>query len=244
MLTYIVIIGALLLCALLVVAWKIGFLRKPEEYPYSSNEILCTPAERSFLGVVEKILGDRYRVFVKVRLSDIIRVHGGLPPSVRRSAFNKISKKHADFVVCNADDMSIAGVFELDDDSHEDVARRERDQFLNNALGASGIPIIHVVARTSYPIEDIRRRIGAMLKAGEAISKEKGGESEPPKDTVSRESDEDEKKSSITETGEPVCPKCGALLQKKVASKGKYAGQRFWGCSNFPECRFIAKRSD
>jgi len=38
-----------------------------------------------------------------------------------------------------------------------------------------------------------------------------------------------------------VCPKCGSDMVIRVANKGKYAGQKFWGCSEFPRCRGIIK---
>jgi hypothetical protein len=36
-----------------------------------------------------------------------------------------------------------------------------------------------------------------------------------------------------------VCPKCGNQMVLKTAKKGKYKGQQFWGCKNFPKCREI-----
>ena len=36
-----------------------------------------------------------------------------------------------------------------------------------------------------------------------------------------------------------ICPKCGALLVPRVAKKGENAGKKFYGCSQFPKCRFI-----
>lgn len=36
-----------------------------------------------------------------------------------------------------------------------------------------------------------------------------------------------------------VCDKCGAEMVKRRASKGQYAGQWFWVCKAFPECRGI-----
>lgn len=36
-----------------------------------------------------------------------------------------------------------------------------------------------------------------------------------------------------------VCPKCGAEMIKRVATKGANAGNSFYGCSNFPKCRGI-----
>ena len=36
-----------------------------------------------------------------------------------------------------------------------------------------------------------------------------------------------------------VCHKCGAEMVRRRASKGQYAGQWFWVCKAFPECRGI-----
>jgi restriction system protein len=36
-----------------------------------------------------------------------------------------------------------------------------------------------------------------------------------------------------------ICPACGSEMVVRVAKKGKHVGQRFWGCSSFPECRTI-----
>jgi len=36
-----------------------------------------------------------------------------------------------------------------------------------------------------------------------------------------------------------TCPKCSAIMVKKVAKKGKNIGGEFWACSSFPKCRHI-----
>jgi restriction system protein len=43
----------------------------------------------------------------------------------------------------------------------------------------------------------------------------------------------DERHSSTT-----TCPKCGKALILRAAKSGKNAGQKFYGCSGFPSCRF------
>jgi len=35
----------------------------------------------------------------------------------------------------------------------------------------------------------------------------------------------------------PACPLCGQAMQLRTARKGPKAGQSFWGCSGFPDCR-------
>jgi len=33
-----------------------------------------------------------------------------------------------------------------------------------------------------------------------------------------------------------LCPKCGASMVRRVASKGRGEGAEFWGCSTYPKC--------
>jgi len=35
----------------------------------------------------------------------------------------------------------------------------------------------------------------------------------------------------------PDCPVCGTSMVRRVAKKGGNAGEAFWGCSHFPQCR-------
>jgi restriction system protein len=36
-----------------------------------------------------------------------------------------------------------------------------------------------------------------------------------------------------------ICPKCGADMVLRTAQRGARAGQQFWGCSRFPDCKQI-----
>jgi len=38
---------------------------------------------------------------------------------------------------------------------------------------------------------------------------------------------------------EPLCPICSREMIKRTARKGKNAGNTFWGCSQFPNCRGV-----
>ena len=38
---------------------------------------------------------------------------------------------------------------------------------------------------------------------------------------------------------EPLCPICSQAMIKRTARKGKNAGNTFWGCSQFPNCRGV-----
>src|SRR5690554_4991478 len=75
------------------------------EYPYRKNDSLFTPAERSFLGILDQMLGAQYRIMGKVRIADLLSV---IPMKDRKqwqSAFNCISAKHFDFVLCDQETL-------------------------------------------------------------------------------------------------------------------------------------------
>lgn len=40
-------------------------------------------------------------------------------------------------------------------------------------------------------------------------------------------------------SAERSCPKCGSALVLRTAKSGAKAGQKFWGCSTFPQCRVM-----
>jgi len=36
-----------------------------------------------------------------------------------------------------------------------------------------------------------------------------------------------------------ICPRCGGSLVKRISKKGEFAGKPFFGCSNYPKCKYI-----
>ena len=44
---------------------------------------------------------------------------------------------------------------------------------------------------------------------------------------------------TTVESENDICPWCGNKLVLRTATKGKNAGNKFYGCSTFPKCRFI-----
>jgi len=39
----------------------------------------------------------------------------------------------------------------------------------------------------------------------------------------------------------PLCPVCGSLMSLRTAKTGKNAGQSFWGCTSYPNCKGTVK---
>jgi len=130
---------------------------------YFLKKTLFTPAERSFLAVLERILPPGVRVFGKVRLADIFGVKSGAEKGERQGAFNRISRKHVDFLLVRTDDLApLAGV-ELDDRSHEEEDRQARDALVDEVFRSAGLPLLHVPVQKAYDPGDLRSKVSALL---------------------------------------------------------------------------------
>jgi len=206
---------------------------KVEGLAFEKRDPLFTPAERSFLGVLEQTLDSRYRVFGKVRLGDIVKPAKGLSNNKRATAQNKINQKHLDFVICSVADLAVVGVVELDDKSHEKEDRAGRDEFVDQALAGAKIPVIHFPVKKGYELQEVRAKLVEAFKLVPELSKQSTTKEEVPVQ-VSQEIAEQR-----IENAAPVCPKCAAVMQMKQAMKGPHAGKWFWACPSFPKCRQV-----
>jgi len=133
------------------------------EYPYQKVKALFTPAERSFLGVMDQVLGSDYRIFGKVRIADVATVKSLPNRSAWQKAFNRISSKHFDFVICKSSDLSIVCAVELNDKSHQKSKRKSRDEFVSGVCKSISLPLVEVEAQASYSVQELKVKFGTVL---------------------------------------------------------------------------------
>lgn len=148
--------------ALVVVALMLTSLLRSkvsEEPGYRLRDNLVSPAERSLFGVLEQAIGTKRKIFAKVRVADVLTPQKGLDRSKWQSAFNKISGKHFDYVLCDPETLEVREVVELNDKSHKKRSRAERDEFLEKACDSAGLKLIVIQASRSYVIDDIRQQV-------------------------------------------------------------------------------------
>ena len=89
-----------------------------------------------------------YIICPKVRMLDIVEPRKG--EKNWKSLFYKIQAKHLDFVICDSG-MRIKAILELDDGTHEQNDRKERDSFVDEVLQSVGYKVI----RTKYITDTI-----------------------------------------------------------------------------------------
>ena len=190
---------------------------------YRLRDNFLTPAEAAFFAVLRDVAGGRWLIMSKVRLADLVD-----PPSGRewQAAWNKISRKHVDFVLCDPDTVRPLVVLELDDRSHRRPDRIERDAFVDRVFADATLPILHIPVRRRYDPATLREMIqGTLAPAGPAGWPGEAAMARPQP------------------LAERRCERCGGVMQHRVARKGAHAGESFWGCTNYPRCRHIVQLS-
>ncbi|MCP5149771.1 MAG: DUF2726 domain-containing protein [Chromatiales bacterium] len=220
-----------LIIALGVIAALYVILRKLQpgsesEGSYAKRDFLLTKAELSFFGVLKAAVGEVAAVYPKVRVADVLTPRTGSTSAVWWRAFNRISAKHFDFVLCAPGSSKVLLAVELDDASHSSKRARDRDEFLEGACKAAELPLLRVTASDAYGIVDLRNRLTE-------LGLDTPGEPTSQQITVPMV---DPQPSAMDGTP-PACPKCGGETVLRTAKTGKHAGLKFWGCAAFPKCR-------
>lgn len=91
-------------------------------------------------------------VFTKVRLLDLITPRSKSKQD--QSLLWKIQAKHVDFVVCDQN-INIKCIIEINDNSHTQEKRRERDKFVREVLEACGYKVLQTYNTTEEELDEI-----------------------------------------------------------------------------------------
>lgn len=135
---------------------------------YKQRDSLFTPAERSFLGVLDQATAGHYRVFGKVRVADVL-APATADNNRRMSLFNKISAKHFDYVLCDPGTLDVKAVVELNDKSHNSKSRTMRDNFLRASCESAGLPLVEIPAKRGYSVEAVKQRLNNAIAGPQAV---------------------------------------------------------------------------
>lgn len=125
-----------------------------QDWPVYARRVL-TPNEQTCFHRLRAAFPDHV-VLAQVSLSQLLGVKKGQGKNYQ-SVLNRFRQLTADFVVCNKD-FSVAAVFELDDNSHDNPARQSSDARKAEALAAAGVPL-HRLNGAGIPDEHQLRQL-------------------------------------------------------------------------------------
>jgi hypothetical protein len=127
--------------------------------PYKLRNSILSAAEFSFYKVLQTATQGKYSIQCKVRMADVFYTHYGS----NISHFNKITRKHVDFLMCDLLTMKPLLGIELDDASHSQPDRYERDILVDEIYRAANFPVLHIKAQQAYNTEEIANKVKLAL---------------------------------------------------------------------------------
>ena len=192
-------------------------IREPDErLPYRLRENFMSAPELALYRSLVELVERHYVICPKVSLNDIFYI---VRPNENVNFFNKIFRKHIDFLLCEPSTLKPAFGVEL----VKPIARsetRESDQFMEDLFLSAGIPLVHIPTSEHYRIADLVE----LFKLSLVKVKETGSL----------------RASSVTDSV-PMCPSCGRMMVLRMHRTGPDKGKKYYGCMDNPHCAGVVK---
>lgn len=174
--------------------------------PYRLREPFLSKTEAALFRSLTEIVGTRYIVCPKVALTDLFTI---VRPNENVHFFNKIFRKHVDFLLCDPKTYAPAFGVEIVKPIVKE-GMRDADKFIDDLFLDAGIPLVHIPSGETYdPVDIITLFRLALAKAGKPAN---------GIDPV------------------PNCPQCGKMMVLRLHREGPLKGTKYYGCIDNPHC--------
>jgi very-short-patch-repair endonuclease len=150
-------LGILLFLVVVVRVVEIYFRKRKPVFQYSRKDCVMTDAERECFTALVAELGTNYHFFPQVHLDSIV-----VPKSNGRNrlfAFRHINQKSVDFVACDKRTLRPLIAIEVDDKTHNQPKRIERDREVERILADAGIPLVRIENRGRFDPKQLAQQI-------------------------------------------------------------------------------------
>lgn len=123
---------------------------------YEKKDYLLTSTELKFYKLLKNITDKLdLTLFVQVSLYEIVK-------NKSYQNFNKIKSKSIDFVITEKN-CKIKMCIELDDKTHKNQKRIERDNFINQLFNELNIKLLRIPVQNFYNLENLEQKIKESL---------------------------------------------------------------------------------
>lgn len=182
-----------------------------ERLPFRLRERFMSAPEAALFRALQAMAGKHYVVCPKVALNDVFYI---VRPNENVHFFNKIFRKHVDFLLCEPKSLQPAFGVEMVKPVGKSESR-ESDQFMDDLFLSAGLPLVHVLSSENYSEGDLAELFQlAILKVKQTKTLRASGQA----DSV------------------PQCPVCGKMMVLRMHRTGPDKGKRYYGCMDNPKC--------
>ncbi|MEW6083268.1 MAG: DUF2726 domain-containing protein [Chloroflexota bacterium] len=187
-----------------------------ERLPYRLREKFMSAPEAALFRALQNMAGKHYVICPKVALNDVFYI---VRPNENVHFFNKIFRKHVDFLLCEPKSLQPAFGVEMVKPVGKSESR-ESDQFMDDLFLSAGLPLVHVLSSENYSEGDLAELFQlAILKVKQTKTLRAAGRA----DSV------------------PHCPVCGKMMVLRMHRTGPDKGKRYYGCMDNPKCNGMVR---
>ena len=183
---------------------------KPD-MPYRLREYFLSTPEIALFRALQKMVGERYVICPKVAVTEIFTI---VRPNENVHFYNKIFRKHVDFLLCDPQTMKPTLAVELVKPVNK-TETRASDQFMEDLFLGEGIPLVHIPLDDHYETSDLVHLFQLAITKTKEVVHIPG---RAVRDSV------------------PMCPVCGKMMVLRIYRDGPNAGRKYYGCMDSPRC--------
>lgn len=147
---------------------------------YKRREYFLRDADRVLFDTLDRVLGQAYRVFVKVKLSELVEPQVESGNRVHQLHWIKVHRQTIDFLICRRHDMQPLVAIRIIPKS--EYARRglSPQDVVDTVLRDIGLPSLTLTERKSYDPEDLKKKLRvAMAENQQQGASAIGGQARP-----------------------------------------------------------------
>ena len=176
--------------------------------PYRLREPFLSKTESALFRVLTDMMASRYVICPKVALTDLFTI---IRPNENVHFFNKIFRKHVDFLLCDPRTFKPTFGVEIVKPIVKEVIR-EADKFMEELFTDAGIPLVHIPSSDKYNPTDVISLFQLSVVKNNAIS------------------------FNEVKDGVPNCPVCSKMMVLRIHRTGANSGKKYYGCIDSPRC--------
>ncbi len=180
--------------------------------PYRLREHFLNTPEIVLYRALREMAGERYVIYAKVALNEIFFI---VRPNENVHYFNKLFRKHVDFLLCSPQSLKPQIGVELVRPLPQG-ATRSTDQFMEDLFLTAGLPLVQIPSNDRYEISEIVSLFQAAVAKAKQMERRLAG---------------------VALDSVPMCPICGKMMVLRTHRLGPEAGQLYYGCVDNPSCR-------
>jgi hypothetical protein len=196
----------------------------------------CTPAfitqeERRLLKALEQTITERYRVFCKIRLEELVSFPNKLLPTHKNDSTARNNDDQVYYLICEYPQLNVLGIVAFENYFNSNNNKSLFKQILTSA----DIPVAIFPVNSDYGPAEVRYILARFFPIYLISNKQSTTQdiifSKNSKPVTLSVGDIQPVPS------EQYCPKCSSKMVKKQVTKGPHKGKFFWACLNYSSCK-------